>query len=128
MNFENDMVEKKQIMASNTEIKNMTKKVVPPPAYEEEEKVDYKALYEKERQVNDSLNNVYRQTEDENAKLKAEIAKLKAEAEPKADKPITLKDVRAWCREKYGKDWHKEQKAERKVEAKKALKAEREKE
>jgi hypothetical protein len=99
----------------------------------------------------DSLNRLYRQAEDENAALKAELAALKGEnaemkgknAELKARvyeltanlaqatveiKPMTVKptapptpDIRAWCRDKYGAEWHKTDKDARKTEAKEAL-------
>ena len=100
-------------MASKTETKNMPTSVPrAPPPYEEEEKIDYKALYEEQVRINDDLNRLYRQAEDELAELKAED-KPKPKPEDK-QKPITAKDVRAWCRDKYGGDWWKEQKAERK--------------
>ena len=54
--------------------------------------------------------------------MKAE-PKTDVKAEPKAEpkQPITAKDVRAWCRNKYGNDWWKEDKHTRKGEAKQAL-------
>jgi cell division protein FtsB len=95
----------------------------------------------------DSLNRLYRQAEDENAALKAELAAMKGEnaelkarvdeltadlaqatvpAERPQTEPITaqagVKAVRAWCRDKYGAEWHKTDKDARKTEAKEALK------
>jgi hypothetical protein len=116
-------------MATNTDNKDMTK--TNPPPYVQE-KIDYKARCEEQVRINDDLNNLYRQAEDELVTLRAEVAKLKAavpKPEPKQPEPkqsITAKDVRAWCRNKYGNEWHKEDKDTRKGEAKKALKAERE--
>jgi hypothetical protein len=87
----------------------------------------------------DSLNRLYRQAEDEIADLRAEIYELRRaevivehkwkgmdldpqcgmkKAEPKK---ITPKEVRAWCRAKYGAEWHKADKDARKTEAKEAL-------
>ena len=170
-------------MTTNTDNKDMTK-TNPPPYLE----FDYKTLYEEQLRIVDSLNKLYRQAEDENVTLTAEVAKLKAEraeapkveedccneaplchlchestngdsrcaicgkptcldctdteelwescttcaaglrkeeevkAEPKLQKPKPItKDVRAWCRKKYGNEWHKEDKDARKGEAKKAL-------
>ena len=123
-------------MATNTDNKDMTK--TNPPPYVQE-KIDYKARCEEQVRINDDLNHLYRQAEDENVTLRAEvaIAKLKATVprpEPKQPEPkqqpepkeepkqsITAKDVRAWCRHKYGNEWHKEDKDTRKGEAKKAL-------
>jgi hypothetical protein len=50
-------------------------------------------------------------------------AGLRKEEAPKEEpkQPITAKDVRAWCRKKYGNEWWKEDKDTRKGEAKKAL-------
>ena len=121
-------------MATNTDNKDMTKTNLP---HYVQEKIDYKARCEEQVRINDDLNNLYRQAEDELVTLRAEVAKLKAAApqpEPKQPEPkqpelkqsITAKDVRAWCRNKYGNEWHKEDKDARKGEAKKALKAERE--
>ena len=70
--------------------------------------IDYKALYEEQVWINDSLQKLYRIAEDKLATLQ------KSET-------ITPKDVRVWCRKKYGKDWWKENKDERKKEAQNSL-------
>ena len=86
------------------------------------EKIDYKARCEEQVRINDDLNNLYRQAEDKLVTLRAEVAKLKAAvSRPEPKQPITAKDVRARCRNKYGNEWHKEDKDARKGEAKKAL-------